>query len=60
MNLGGFVKKVQLYNYSLLCTGMYHALLFDEGEWVTYIIWQLLLASCEVTANKFQDFMDSL
>ena len=58
MNLGGFVKRVQLYNYSLLC--LYHAILFDEGEWVTYIIWQLLLASCESKANKFQDFTDSL
>ena len=52
MNLGGFVKRVQLYNHSLLC--MYHALLFDEGEQVTYIIWQLLLASCESQPTNFK------
>ena len=46
------MKRVQLYNHSLLC--MYHAILFDEGEWVTYIIWQLLLASCESQPTNFK------
>lgn len=58
MNLGGFVKRVQLYNYSLLC--MYHVILFDEGEMSNLHNLAAFVGFLWVTANKFQDFMDSL